>query len=109
VNLDEGGIDGAGAGDAPFGEAAVRAAAKNEYLALGVAPTQWSNGPGARYGLHRHPYRKVLYCLHGSITFHLADGDVVMHAGDRLDLPAHTDHAATVGPGGVACVEGAVE
>jgi mannose-6-phosphate isomerase-like protein (cupin superfamily) len=86
----------------------VRAEAMREYAVLGVAPSEWSNGPGARYRLHRHTYRKILYCLHGTITFHLGDGDVVMRAGDRLDLPAGTDHGATVGPGGVVCVEGAV-
>ena len=85
-----------------------RAEAMREYTALGIAPSEWSNGPGARYGRHDHSYRKILYCLQGSITFHLSAGDVAMRAGDRLDLPAYTDHAATVGPDGVVCVEGAV-
>jgi uncharacterized cupin superfamily protein len=43
--------------------------------------------------------------LEGSIVFHTDDGDVVLDAGDRLDLPAGTAHAATVGPDGCACVE----
>jgi mannose-6-phosphate isomerase-like protein (cupin superfamily) len=65
----------------------------------------WSNGPGDTYGWHGHSYRKVLYCAQGSITFHLRDGDVELRAGDRLDLDPGTEHAATVGPGGVTCVE----
>jgi quercetin dioxygenase-like cupin family protein len=47
----------------------------------------------------------VLFCLEGSITFHLDDGDVTLEAGDRLDLEPGTEHGATVGPRGCACVE----
>lgn len=67
----------------------------------------WSNGPGDRYGEHEHPYRKVLYCLRGSIDFVLADGRrIAMRPGDRLVIPPGTRHAAVVGPEGCACVEG---
>ncbi len=47
----------------------------------------------------------MLFCLEGSIVFHTDDGDVELAAGDRLDLPAGTAHAATVGPDGCACIE----
>lgn len=73
----------------------------------GLTPHSWSNGPGDRYGWHTHGYHKVLYCVRGSITFHTTGGDVELHDGDRLDLPPHTDHAATVGPDGVECMEAA--
>lgn len=69
------------------------------------APRSWSNGPGDRYARHAHDAHKVLFCVEGSITFHTDEGDVALEAGDRLDLPAGTEHAATVGPGGCACVE----
>ena len=69
------------------------------------APRSWSNGPGDRYGPHRHDAHKVLFCLEGSIVFHTDDGDLELTAGDRLDLPAGTAHAATVGPSGCACIE----
>lgn len=69
------------------------------------APRPWGNGPGDRYGRHAHGYHKVLFCLAGSIVFHTDDGDVELRAGDRLDLEAGTEHAATVGPDGVRCVE----
>lgn len=68
-------------------------------------PRRWSNGPGDVYGRHDHPYHKVLFCLDGSITFHVDDGDVTLGPGDRLDLTPGTAHAATVGPGGCSCVE----
>ena len=73
----------------------------------GLSPTAWGNGPGDRYGWHRHDYHKVLYCVAGSIVFHTRDGDAELHAGDRLDVEAGTDHAASVGPDGVRCVEAA--
>ena len=68
---------------------------------------QWSNGPGYRYAEHSHPYRKILYVERGSITFTPRGGPpIVMHPGDRLDLPAETPHAAVVGAEGVRCWEG---
>jgi hypothetical protein len=70
-----------------------------------LPPRFWRNGPGDRYGWHSHDYHKVLFCLTGSITFHTRSGDIEMGAGDRLDLPPRTEHAATVGPVGVECVE----
>jgi mannose-6-phosphate isomerase-like protein (cupin superfamily) len=69
------------------------------------APRPWSNGPGDTFGRHTHGEHKVLFCLGGSIVFHLDRGDVELHAGDRLDLAPGTEHAATVGPEGCECVE----
>ena len=42
-----------------------------------------------------------------SITFELGETgrSVTLQAGERLDLPAGTDHAALVGPSGVRCHE----
>jgi len=72
----------------------------------GCSPARsWGNGPGDTYGPHTHRYHKVLFCLSGSIVFHTGDGDVELRPGDRLDLEPETEHAATVGPGGVECVE----
>jgi quercetin dioxygenase-like cupin family protein len=73
----------------------------------GETPRWWSNGPGDRYGRHDHPFHKVLYCVEGTIVFHLRDGDVALSAGDRLDIQPGTEHAATVGSAGVTCVEAA--
>jgi hypothetical protein len=46
-----------------------------------------------------------LFCAEGSITFRTDAGDLAMSAGDRLDLPPGSGHAATVGDDGVTCVE----
>ncbi len=73
----------------------------------GLSALSWSNGPGDQYAAHSHGYDKVLVAAAGSITFHLSDlgQDVELAAGDRLDLPANTTHAASVGPKGVTCLE----
>ena len=69
------------------------------------APRPWGNGPGDTYGRHTHGYHKVLFCLDGSITFHLDDGDLTLRRGDRLDLAPGTPHGATVGSNGCSCIE----
>jgi quercetin dioxygenase-like cupin family protein len=75
--------------------------------AEGLEPRWWSNAAGDRYGWHDHGYHKVLFCLEGSVVFHFRDRDVELGAGDRLDVEPRTEHAATVGPSGVTCVEAA--
>jgi quercetin dioxygenase-like cupin family protein len=73
----------------------------------GLVASAWGNGPHDRYGEHRHTYDKVLVAVAGSITFHLTElkRDVLLEAGDRLDLPAGTLHGADVGHAGVTCLE----
>lgn len=71
----------------------------------GLDPHQWGNPPRDRYEWHSHTYQKVLYCVSGSIVFHTADGDFELEAGDRLEVDPGTEHAATVGPDGVTCLE----
>jgi quercetin dioxygenase-like cupin family protein len=75
--------------------------------AEGLRYYAWGNGPGDTYPAHTHAYAKVIYVVRGSITFGLpAEGrSVVLHAGDRLDLPAGTLHDAVVGAEGVSCLE----
>lgn len=73
----------------------------------GLDASGWSNGPGDRYGAHAHDYDKVLVPSAGSITFELPElgRRLDLVAGDRLDLPAGTLHAAYVGGDGVTCLE----
>jgi quercetin dioxygenase-like cupin family protein len=75
--------------------------------AEGLTPYRWSNAPGDEYAAHSHGYAKVLYVVRGSITFGFpaTGGRALMHAGDRLDLPAGVVHDAVVGPDGVVCLE----
>lgn len=82
--------------------------ARQRLAAAGIRTTAWANAPGDRYAPHAHDYDKVLVAVQGSITFRLTAQDETygLAAGDRLDLPAGTIHAADVGPLGVRCLEG---
>lgn len=82
-----------------------RSALEAAFRERGLEPHAWSNDPGDTYGWHDHPYRKVLCCVAGSITFHTDDGDIGLGPGEWMELPAGTRHAATVGPTGVTCLE----
>ena len=70
-------------------------------------PYAWGNNPGDIYSAHTHGYAKVIYVLQGSITFGLPEEgrQVTLKAGDRLELPAGTQHSAVVGENGVSCLE----
>ncbi len=87
----------------PPTEAALRRALADE----GLRPYVWSNAPGDVYAPHAHGYHKVIYVIHGSITFGLPEEQrqLTLQAGDRLDLPAGVRHDAHVGPQGVSCLE----
>jgi mannose-6-phosphate isomerase-like protein (cupin superfamily) len=72
-------------------------------------PSWWSNGAHDQYAPHQHPYHKVLYCVAGSIIFHVDDENHHLASGDRLDIEPGTEHSASVGPEGVQCGEVAVD
>lgn len=73
----------------------------------GIQATSWSNGPNEGYAAHAHDYDKVIVVVRGSIAFGLpGDGArMLLDAGDRLELPAGTEHDALVGADGVTCLE----
>jgi quercetin dioxygenase-like cupin family protein len=73
----------------------------------GLRPYSWSNGPGDHYAPHSHLYRKVLYCIEGSIVFHVEGESVNLSPGDRLEIDPDTVHSADVGADGVVCMEAA--
>jgi quercetin dioxygenase-like cupin family protein len=81
---------------------------EKDLTSQGYSLHTWSNGPGAVYSVHEHPYNKIIVCMRGSITFHLPAKNkaVAMKAGDRLELAAGTAHSAVVGGEGVTCLEG---
>ena len=81
---------------------------KQAFADEGLSPHSWSNSARYFYQEHSHDYDKVLYCVQGSVTFHLKDGDVALRPGERIDIPAGTSHSATVGPDGVECTEAAI-
>lgn len=75
--------------------------------AEGLVAQAWSNGPGEVYRAHDHDYDKVIVVAEGSIVFRLPGTGqwLLLETGDRLELPAGTDHEARVGSIGVTCLE----
>ncbi|HTP07713.1 MAG TPA: cupin domain-containing protein [Anaerolineae bacterium] len=81
---------------------------QEQLIKEGLFPYDWSNAPGDVYASHVHDYDKVIIVMQGSITWVLPETNQTFetHAGDRIDLPRGTWHAAEVGPQGVMCLEG---
>jgi hypothetical protein len=81
---------------------------QTQLLKEGLFPYDWSNAPGDTYAPHVHDYDKVIVVVRGSITWVLPETNETFEtqAGDRLELPRGTWHAAQVGPQGVTCLEG---
>src|ERR671937_549289 len=77
-------------------------AVRQLYAREGLQPYAWSNGPHDVYGVHAHPYEKVLRVVRGSIRFDLAahHTSVDLHPGDELVLPAGVAHPPVVRPEG---------
>jgi hypothetical protein len=84
-----------------------RASLEARLSAQGLEASAWSNPSGERFEQHAHDYDKVVVAAEGSITFGLSGYGVgfMLTPGERLDLPAHIEHDAVVGPKGVTCLE----
>ena len=83
----------------------------NSLASKGYDTVRWSNEPGYKYSIHAHDFDKVILVIRGSITFTVPKIEevYVLHAGDRLELPAGYAHSAEVGSQGVTCIEAKVE
>jgi quercetin dioxygenase-like cupin family protein len=81
-------------------------ALRDRLTAAGFEPTRWTDAPGATYAPHAHDHDESLWCLHGSIDFVISGATYSLTAGDRLQLPAGTVHAAKAGPGGATYLVG---
>ena len=69
-------------------------------------PRKWSGAPGEDYEWHAHAYDKILFVIEGSITFN--DREFMnyrLERGDRIDIPAGTEHHGVAGVEGVTCLE----
>jgi quercetin dioxygenase-like cupin family protein len=80
---------------------------RDRLRAEGLDAVAWSNEAGDRYGAHHHGYDKVIVVEAGSIQYGLPgrSGAIDLATGDRLELPAGTEHDALVGADGVTCLE----
>ena len=70
---------------------------KQQMIDEGFSVFQWSDAPGAVYPDHSHNDDQSHWLISGSIEFEVeGHGTVVLEAGDRDFMPAHTIHSARV-------------
>lgn len=67
---------------------------------------EWKDEPGTEYPAHAHQDKVAMYVLEGGIVFHFDDGEVVLSAGDRFDVPVGKTHTAKVGDVGATFLVG---
>lgn len=73
-----------------------RAALEESLRREGYRTYAWSDGPGARYGEHRHAHAEVRWVLEGHIRIGHGARVFELGPGDRLDVPAGAPHWAEV-------------
>lgn len=69
---------------------------RNKLHEKGYSIFEWTDAPGAYYSPHSHGEDEFIVVLSGSIVFKIDGVDYRLEAGDALDLPAETVHAAVV-------------
>ena len=63
----------------------------------GLAFYRWRDAAGTTYPWHTHTHGEVRWVISGSIKMCLRDErEIILNPGDRLDLPANTEHWAKV-------------
>lgn len=62
--------------------------------------------PDAVYPPHSHEEKSSMCVTDGSIIFEINGQTQEVTAGNRIDIPANTEHSAVVGPEGVIYIVG---
>ena len=57
---------------------------------------QWSDGPGAFYGMHKHTEAQSHWVISGTLEITVRSRSYLLEAGDRDFMPAETYHTAKV-------------
>ena len=78
-------------------EASDAAQMREIMVAEGYSVFQWSDRPGASYGVHKHSTRQSHWIISGVLELDVAGfGIVELRPGDRDLMPANTGHSARV-------------
>ena len=48
---------------------------------------------GVKIAEHRHPYTEVRFVAEGELQLNIAGNQLLMRAGDRIEIPANTKHS----------------
>lgn len=62
----------------------------------GLDPFEEAFEPEMKIPDHRHPYTEVRIVLAGELLTNVAGNQVLLRAGDRIEIPANTRHSYTV-------------
>lgn len=78
--------------DGPLSERAMRA----KLAAMGFEATRYTYPPGTYFGPHTHEVDKIDGVLGGRFRMTTPEGEVILEAGDLLEVPRGTLHSAEV-------------
>lgn len=62
----------------------------------GLSPYVEEFEPGTSIPDHRHPFDEIRIVASGSLFFNVAGNQLLLRAGDRIDVPANTRHSKAV-------------
>lgn len=59
----------------------------------GLEPTEERYEANVKIPEHRHPFDEVRIVLEGEMLFNIAGNQLLIRAGDRIEIPANTKHS----------------
>lgn len=61
----------------------------------GLEPFEETYKSGEKIKEHRHPFGEIRLIMAGELLFNIAGNQVLLRAGDRIEIPANTKHSHT--------------
>lgn len=75
------------------------------FQAEGLATSEEVLGPNVVIPDHRHPFDEVRMVISGTLFMNISGNQILLRAGDRIDIPANTRHSKSAqGPESCVCV-----
>ena len=59
----------------------------------GLSPREETLLPNAKISDHRHPFDEVRMVMSGTLFMNISGNQILLRAGDRIDIPANTRHS----------------
>ena len=75
------------------------------FQAEGLNPTEEALEPKITIPDHRHPFDEIRIVMSGSLFMNISGNQILLRAGDRIDIPANTRHSKVAdGPETCVCI-----
>ena len=65
-------------------------------VAEGLEPLEESISKGEKHAEKKHPFGEVRYVAEGELLLNVAGTQLLLRAGDRIEIPANTKHSYSV-------------